>query len=128
MGLETDDTIEILQLYSRYNTAIDTGDSASFGDCFVSDGVFDSGMSVAEGQTAISEFATQTHSAMPGMRHNATNIVLDGDGENATGSAFLIGYLVDGGYKVIVTGRYTDELTKASEGWRFSKRVFRADG
>lgn len=128
MSLSTDDTIHILQLYSRYNTAIDTGDSAGFGTCFAPDGVFDSGMSVVEGQTAISEFAAQTHSAMPGMRHNATNIVLEGDGENATGSAFLIGYLVDGGYKVIVTGRYTDELTKASEGWRFSKRVFRADG
>ena len=128
MSLSTDDTIHILQLYSRYNTAIDTGDSAGFGACFAPDGVFDSGMSVVEGQTAISEFAAQTHSAMPGMRHNATNIVLEGDGENATGSAFLIGYLVDGGYKVIVTGRYTDELTKASKGWRFSKRVFRADG
>ena len=127
MSLSTDDTISILQLYSRYSTAIDTGDSADFGACFVPDGVFDSGISVAEGQAAISEFARQTHSAMPGMRHNATNIVLDGDAENATGSAFLIGYLVDGGYKVIVTGRYTDEFTKSSEGWRFSKRVFKVD-
>ncbi len=127
MSLSTDDTISILQLYSRYSTAIDTGDSADFGACFVPDGVFDSGIGVAEGQTAISEFAKQTHSAMPGMRHNATNIVLDGDGENATGSAFLIGYLVDGGYKVIVTGRYIDEFTKTNEGWRFSKRVFKAD-
>ena len=128
MSLSTDDTLNILQLYSLYSSAIDTGDGTSFGTCFVPDGVFDSGMSVLEGQTAISEFAIQTHSAMPGMRHNATNIVLEGDGENATGSAFLIGYLVDGGYKVIVTGRYTDELTKTSDGWRFTKRVFRADG
>ncbi len=127
MPLNTDDTIHILQLYSRYSTAIDTGDGAAFGGCFVPDGVFDSGMSVIEGQTAIGEFATQTHSAMPGMRHNATNIVIDGDGASATGSAFLIGYLVDGGYKVIVTGRYTDELGKTNEGWRFNKRVFRAD-
>ncbi len=127
MSLSTDDTIDILQLYSRYSTAIDTGDSEDFGACFVPDAVFDSGIGVAVGQTAISDFARQTHSAMPGMRHNVTNIVLDGDRENATGSAFLIGYLVDGGYKVIVTGRYTDEFTKASEGWRFSKRVFKAD-
>lgn len=127
MSLSTDDTIELLQLYSRYNTAIDTGDSAAFGACFVPDGVFDNGMNVIEGQTAIGEFATQTHSALPGMRHNATNIVVEGDGKTASGSAFLIGYLVDGGYKVITTGRYTDELTKASEGWRFSKRVYKAD-
>lgn len=128
MSLSSDDTIELLQLYSRYSTAIDTGDSTGFADCFVPDGVFDTGFDVAEGQSAIREFATKTHTAMPGMRHNATNIVLSGDGEKATGSAFLIGYLVDGGYKVIVTGRYTDELIKAEEGWRFGKRVFKADG
>jgi len=127
MNLSTDDTIHILQLYSRYNTAIDTGDSAAFGACFVPDGVFDNGMNVIEGQAAIGDFATQTHSALPGMRHNATNIVVEGDGKTATGSAFLIGYLVDGGYKVITTGRYADELTKATEGWRFSKRVYKAD-
>jgi len=128
MSLNTDDTTELLQLYSRYSTAIDTGDSEGFGACFVPDGVFDSGMSVIEGQAGIVEFATTTHSAMPGMRHDATNIVVEGDGQVAKGSAFLIGYLVDGGYKVIVTGRYTDELTKTAEGWRFTKRVFRADG
>jgi ketosteroid isomerase-like protein len=128
MGLTTDDTIEILQLYSRYNTAIDTGDRSAFGDCFVPDGIFDNGMNVIEGQSAIAKFAEQTHSAMPGLRHNAVNIVVEGDGESAAGSAFLIGYLVDGGYKVIVTGRYSDELTRASEGWRFTKRVFKADG
>lgn len=127
MSLDTDDTINILQLYSRYSTAIDTGDGAAFGACFVPDAVFDNGMNVIEGQTAIGEFATQTHSALPGMRHNATNIVVEGDGKTATGSAFLIGYLVDGGYKVITTGRYMDELTKTSEGWCFSKRVYKSD-
>ena len=127
MGLTTDDTINILQLYSRYNTAIDTGDGSDFGACFVPDGIFDNGMKVIEGRSDIAEFAAQTHSAMPGLRHNAVNIVIEGDGESAAGSAFLIGYLVDGGYKVIVTGRYTDELSKAGEGWRFTKRVFKAD-
>ena len=128
MSLGMDDTTEILQLYSRYSTAIDTGDATGFGNCFVADGVFDNGMAVIEGQSEIGKFADQTHSAMPGMRHNATNIVVDGigaDRSKATGSAFLIGYLVDGGYKVIVTGRYEDELKKTADGWRFTKRVFK---
>jgi hypothetical protein len=118
---------------------IDTGDGAGFANCFVPGGVFDSGMNVLEGFEAISKFADQTHSAMPGMRHNATNIVVDsldpeaaGEGEDgaaerAKGSAFLIGYVVDGGYKVIVTGRYSDELVKTADGWRFSRRVFTMD-
>jgi len=130
MSLNTDDTVGILQLYSRYSTAIDTGDSAGFANCFVPDGVFDNGMAVVEGHSDISKFADQTHSAMPGMRHNATNIVVDELGEGgdrASGSAFLIGYLIAGGYKVIVTGRYEDELEKTDAGWRFTKRVFKMD-
>ena len=132
MSLNTADTTEILQLYSRYSTAIDTGDGDGFAGCFVEGGVFDNGMAVIEGHAGISGFADQTHSAMPGMRHNATNIVIDevagsDDESRASGSAFLIGYVVDGGYKVIVTGRYTDELEKTAEGWRFTKRVFSMD-
>jgi hypothetical protein len=127
MALSTDDKIDILQLYSRYSTAIDTGEGADFGACFVPNGILDNGLNILEGQEAIGGFAEQTHSAMPGMRHNALNIVIDGDGESATASAFLIGYLVDGGFKVIVTGRYADELSKQKGDWRFSKRVFKMD-
>ncbi len=136
MSLSANDTAEILQLYSRYSTAIDTGDCAGFANCFVPNGIFDNGINIIEGTEGISKFADQTHSAMPGMRHNAMNIVLDegeapgvGDGNppTASGSAFLIGYLVDDGYKVIVTGRYLDDLEKTDAGWRFTKRVFKMD-
>ncbi|MBJ21557.1 MAG: nuclear transport factor 2 family protein [bacterium] len=127
MALTTDDTTEILQLYSRYNTAIDTGDGKAFGGCFVPEGVFDPGNGLLEGHEAIAEFGTQTHKAMPLMRHDATNIVVDGDAEAATGSAFLIGYLAGPEYKVIVTGRYRDTLTRTGGGWRFVERIFSAD-
>jgi ketosteroid isomerase-like protein len=129
MSLESPDLIEIQQLYARYNTAIDTGDGDTFAGCFTKDAHFDSGISKIDGHEGIAGFAVETHSALPGMRHNATNILLDGDGSGtAQGSAFLIGYTTDGGYKVIVTGRYADELTRTDDGWRFTKRVFKADG
>lgn len=127
MSLSTQDTLDILQLYSRYNTAIDTGDGKTFARCFVEGGKFDAGFQVLDGHDAIEAFADGTHKALPGMRHNATNIVIDGAGDRATGSAFLIGYDTKGGYKVIVTGRYMDELTKTSQGWRFTKRIFSPD-
>lgn len=130
MSLSGDDITQILHLYSRYSTAIDTGDGAGFANCFAPDAVFDNGMAIIEGHTDISNFADQTHSAMPGMRHNATNVVIDEVGQSgneAVGSAFLIGYLVDGGYKVIVTGRYEDKLERNDAGWRFTKRVFHMD-
>ncbi len=127
MALTTDDTLAILQLYARYNTAIDTGDGKTFGDCFVPEGVFDPGNGRIEGPEAIGEFGIQTHKAMPLMRHNATNILIDGDGSAATGSAFLIGYLAGAEFKVFVTGRYVDTLAKTEGGWRFVERLFTAD-
>ena len=128
MALDAADLIEIQQLYARYNTAIDTGDGETFGGCFVEGGYFDNGVSPLEGREAIGGFAVQTHTALPGMRHNATNVLIDeGPDGGARGSAFLIGYTTDGGYKVIVTGRYADELARTDEGWRFTKRVFKAD-
>jgi len=127
MPLTTDDVIEIQQLYARYNTAIDTGDGATFGGLFVPEGVFNPGHTLCEGQAAISEFAVKTHEAMPLMRHNATNIVVDGEGDQATGSAFLLGYLAGSSYKVITTGRYQDELAKTADGWRFTERVYHPD-
>ena len=92
MPLTTDDVIEIQQLYSRYNTAIDTGDGATFGGLFVPEGVFNP-LHALRGPGRDSEFAVKTHEAMPLMRHNATNIVVDGDDDHATGSAFLLGYI-----------------------------------
>ena len=127
MALTTDDTLAILQLYSRYNTAIDTGDGKTFGLCFVPEGIFEPGNGRLEGQEAIAKFGELTHEAMPLMRHDATNIVIDGDGSTATGSAFLIGYLAGSEYKVIVTGRYADTLTKTDDGWRFVERLFAMD-
>jgi uncharacterized protein (TIGR02246 family) len=127
MSLSTDDQIEIQQLYARYNTAIDTGDDKGFAACFVENGFFDSGGDPIEGQEGIAAFAAQTHSTMPGLRHNAINIVIDGEGAAARGSAFLIVYLTDGGYKVLTTGRYADELERTDAGWRFTRRVFRQD-
>ena len=82
---------------------------------------------IVKRKSQIAKFGNQTHQAMPLMRHNATNIVVEGDGRTASGSAFLIGYLAGPDYKVIVTGRYADTLTKTDSGWRFVERVFTAD-
>lgn len=86
-------------------------------------------MGVQEGQAAIHAFAVANPEMLPGLRHLASNIVVDsdGDGNTATGSAFLLAYNVAEGFQVLASGRYTDQLTKTSGGWRFTDRVFVAD-
>lgn len=129
MPLSPDDIISLQQLYARYNTAIDTGDGETFANCFVPEGVFNPGHGEPlEGHEAIAAFANDTHKNMPLMRHDATNLVFDGDGDDATGSAFLVGYLAGGvNYKVIVTGRYQDQIVRTGAGWKFTNRQFTMD-
>ncbi len=64
---------------------------------------------------------------LPGLRHLAHDIVVDGDGDAAAGSAFLVAYDTAGGHTVMATGHYSDELVRTGEGWRFSRRVFTPD-
>lgn len=128
MALDPADTIAIQQLYAAYNHAADRGDGTAFGGCFTPDGRFDMGGSVAEGFDAISKFAEQIPVMMPGARHIVTNILLQGDGDRATGRAYLM--LV--GTKsappaIAMTGSYEDRLVRAGNEWRFSERVFTAD-
>lgn len=127
MNHPTEDTVEILQLYARYNTAIDGHDPKAFSACFVGDGRLDSGSEVFVGHEAIAGFAAGVNSNLPGMRHYPTNIVVEVDGRSATGSAFLICYDVRGGFCVTATGRYADRLTRTDTGWRFTRRIFTPD-
>ena len=128
MSLSTDDTVQILQLYARYNTAIDTGDGPGFAGCFVPDGIFQNPLGVSTGHEEIAAFCDNNHKMLPDLRHMANNIVVDGEGDQATGSAFLIGYRTAEGFQVIVTGRYRDRLSRTPQGWRFVERAFSADG
>lgn len=127
MSLTTDDQVEIWALYNRYNHTIDSGDGAGFAACFTADGHLDTGMGAQVGSEAISAFVDANKAMVPGLRHLAHNIVTDGDGRQATGSAFLVAYDVSAGHTVLATGIYADELTKTDDGWRFTKRIFTAD-
>lgn len=126
-SLSDRDTLEILQLYARYNTAIDDHDTKAFSACFVSDGRLDSSTGIFDGHEAIAGFAAAVNANMPCMRHAPTNITLEGTDRTATGSAFLTCYDVHGGFRVTSTGRYADQLTRTDQGWRFASRVFTPD-
>ena len=60
------------------------------------------------------------------MRHEATNIVIDVDGDSATGAAFLKAFMVPD-HTMVITGRYDDEFRRTDDGWRIRSRLFTAD-
>jgi uncharacterized protein (TIGR02246 family) len=128
MPLDPADLVAIHQLYSRYNVAVDKGDGQAFAACFTTDGLFDAGGMTFEGGEAIAEFAVGVPLMIPGSRHIASNVVVDGDGETATGTAYLT--LLDtrtAPVSITMSGSYEDHLVKGSGSWRFSDRRFTPD-
>lgn len=132
MALGIDDIVEINQLYARYNHLIDAGEGEAWAALFVEEGTLDTGMGFTVDGTpeARAEFAIGVPIMMPGGRHIATNVLVDGDGDSATGAAYLQLWVTDegtGGVKVLVSGTYRDTLRRDGGVWKFVTRVLEAD-
>ena len=129
MILTTDDRLAIQELYAKYNFAIDDGKPEEFADCFTADGVLDVGYGdPTTGTEALTAFCAATNQMMPGMRHQVTNLVLHGHGDDATGRAYLYTYRATAeGHQVILTGRYEDTLRRDEGIWRFAARTMVPD-
>ncbi|MEI2698524.1 MAG: nuclear transport factor 2 family protein [Microthrixaceae bacterium] len=132
MALGTDDIVALQQLYARYNHLIDAGDGEKWAALFVEDGTLDTGMGfTVEGNPAARiEFAAGVPVMMPGGRHIATNVLVDGDGDEASGAAYLQLWVADdenGGFKILVSGIYRDTLRRQGGSWKFVTRVLEPD-
>lgn len=132
MTLPTDDIVAIEQLYATYNHLIDGGRTEEWAALFVDEGTLDTGLGMfIEGTPeARTEFAAGVPLIMPGSRHVATNIRILGDGDTATGAAYLQLWVADeetGGVKVMVSGVYQDTLRKDDGTWRFVTRALVPD-
>lgn len=127
MSLPLEDVVAIQQLYANYNHLVDSGNGAAWADLFVDEGVLDTGMGFAvDGNRAARvEFGDNVPVMMPGSRHVASNVWIDGDGDAAVGSAYLQLWVHDAetsGSKLLVSGVYRDSLRRTDAGWRFVHR------
>ena len=129
----------IRQLLARYSVALDLADRATFEGCFAPDAYFaESGLpaeshgpaSRFEGRQAIGDFAAGfCLSAAGQLRHWSSPPLIDGDGQQASGTSFLMVLRtgVAPGTGVILTGIYHDRYTKIDDRWYFASRDFTAD-
>ncbi len=128
MPLDATDVVAIQQLYAAYNVAADRGDGKAFAGCFTSDGVLDAGGICPEGSDALAEFASGIPAMAPGTRHIATNVLVEGDGDSATGQAYLMLLNTTASPIVVAgTGRYEDRLLRLDDRWRFTARRYTPD-
>jgi hypothetical protein len=119
------DRVEILELHSRYNRAVDHGDSESWAACFAPDGIFDARSRYAEGTAALETFARDYHGqeAYRGAVHWNNNIVVEGAGDEVTAHTDYM--LVRGtaeGIRILSTGSYLSRVIRQDGRWVFASR------
>jgi 3-phenylpropionate/cinnamic acid dioxygenase small subunit len=123
MSTLSEDRDEIRQLLARYNHLIDSHDEEGWPALFTDDAVFDPGGDPLVGEEALRKFAA---SVPPGLRHVVVNEVIDIEGDEAHARAYLL--LFAGTPRALaMMGTYEDTLRRTEGGWRFTRRVFRAD-
>ncbi|MCK9487784.1 MAG: nuclear transport factor 2 family protein [Dehalococcoidia bacterium] len=119
MTLTLADRLDIQDLAARYNTAIDSGDARAWAATFTSDGTFESGGHTHQGTDALAAFATGFAERMAGTRHWNNNLIIQGDGDQATLRCYL---MLVRGPEVITSARYEDTLRRVDGEWRFASR------
>ena len=120
MALSTEDRLDILELVARYNHALDSGNGNAWADTFTADGVFETARGKTEGHDALVKFVDGFAANMPGARHWNNNHVIEGDGNKATHTCYLM--LVRPGAEAMSGSRYEDQLAKVDGKWKFIHR------
>jgi uncharacterized protein (TIGR02246 family) len=125
--ITSSDLAEIHQLYAAYCHFADNGDGDRFSSCFTADARLLTGTGERVGRTSIAEFGVDIPKMLPGIRHLVSNVYVDGDGDEASGSAYVIVMATESGPKMLLTGKYLDKLQHVDGRWLFSERVMTAD-
>lgn len=129
--VSTADQLEIQELVSRYNVAIDRGDVDGWLACFTEDGAFEGVAGRYEGGAARRAFAealttSDEWAGFRPMRHWTTNFLIDYDGgpDAARMRADHLLFRADpGDMKVLVMAVYHDRLRRSDGAWLFVERV-----
>ena len=123
MALTTDDMVQIQQLYAKFSHAIDTGNTELFLSAFAPDGTFTRLGRTLRGHEELREMGS--HGVAGRQRHFNTNILIDGDGDHATGSSYLM--LTRAVKQEPLIATYTDTFVKLDGRWFIQSRDVKAD-
>jgi hypothetical protein len=121
--LEIADKIAINELTARYNRSWDEGWAADWAATFTSNGALEVvGGDVIEGRDALE--AAVRNAPLP-LFHVTTNPIITVSADVATQEIQLMFYaLADDRSSIALqsSGRYSDELARTPQGWRFRRR------
>ena len=128
MRLSVGDRLEISELVGRYMLALDARDGEALAAMFTLEGVLEVQGELVRGRRALVDFVDRgTATYTGGKRHWTNNIVVDGDGDSATMSCYLMVIDTVDGSRISVSGRYDDDLAKVDGRWLFAHRRIHFD-
>lgn len=122
----TADRMAIIELYGRYNWAVDSTDGDAFAATFTADGAFVGSISTLRGAEALRAFAVSEALDKRGLQHWSSNIVIDFLGPDVARSRAYSLALIPGADMPVIerAGRYDDRLVRTTQGWRFAERKY----
>ncbi|CAN5397968.1 hypothetical protein BH09ACT12_BH09ACT12_14870 [soil metagenome] len=139
-GLTTPDLMHISRLVSRLCQALDYSRPRDFAGLFTPNGVYQGLSSVATGEqprfrhhgaTELLAFAEAAVAKRKGLgRHWTGNLVIDGSGDAATATSYVLFIEIDPATKerrITISGTHRDEFVRAATGWLFASRTVVAD-
>ncbi len=117
--LTTDDRLDIQELMARYSRAIDFGRWEELPGFFTEDCTLDFGKTMGShrGRDGGGGFATMLSGIGLTMRHYVTNCIIEGGGDRATATTYVLAFTGHLGSLMPTTGRYEDELRKVGGRW-----------
>ena len=126
MPLSLEDQLNIQELMTRYNHAIDGGDAEGWADTFTEDARFEGSTATVNGREEMLEFVRSRDPSNP-IRHWNNNILIEGDGDDATAKVYLITFDVSGPPKIRSSGVYEDTIKRVNGQWKFTHRKVTPD-
>ena len=123
------DRFEITEILHRHQIAIDERDGDAYAALFTPDGRFESPFASAAGTAEIKQMTLGLHESgfTEDKRHYLGPLRVELEGQRARAISYWWVADTADPPRVFATGRYVDEFTKTSTGWRIAHRVQEAD-
>ena len=125
-NINTNDRLEIIELFARYSWAIDTGDAEAYASVFVGDGIMQGGTRKFQGTEELKKFVGLIFNTETRTQHWTTNHILTPSKSGCSVISYLVEFKAHSQDRseVAVVGCYKDDLTRTEYGWRFVHRRF----
>ena len=126
MSLSLEEQLDIMDVMARYNHAVDSGDAEAWANTFTDDGIFEGSAITVKGREELLEFVRSRDPSNP-IRHWNNNILIEGNGDDATAKVYLVTFDVSGPPKIRSSGIYHDTLRRIDGQWKFTYRKVEVD-